>query len=236
MCGGNPQPPGRKGDTRGLSPRVRGKPISLYFASSFSRSIPACAGETLRLDPPDGQRTVYPRVCGGNATSALPPARWHGLSPRVRGKRCAGTSARPLARSIPACAGETETTTANTTDSKVYPRVCGGNAHSRPPAAASAGLSPRVRGKRAFPPARCCQRRSIPACAGETAQKANFPIFGKVYPRVCGGNGQNPPQSRRVKGLSPRVRGKLKRKTSARGGGWSIPACAGETARAASRL
>ena len=52
----------------------------------------------------------------------------------------------------------------------------------------------------------------------------------RVYPRVCGGNTQwrNRPPSRR--GLSPRVRGKLRLSARNHGINRSIPACAGETA------
>jgi len=49
----------------GLSPRVRGIPLSLAAMRGFFGSIPACAGDThiarYKLQLP----RVYPRVCGG---------------------------------------------------------------------------------------------------------------------------------------------------------------------------
>ena len=49
----------------GLSPRVRGNPSCIRVMMSCIRSIPACAGEPLAVDPPPPQPGVYPRVCGG---------------------------------------------------------------------------------------------------------------------------------------------------------------------------
>ena len=60
----------------GLSPRVRGNPADAIAEEEALRSIPACAGE-----PGDGRvrvpiKGVYPRVCGGTASTLqgqLPP-------------------------------------------------------------------------------------------------------------------------------------------------------------------
>ena len=113
--------------------------------------------------------------------------------------------------------------------SKVYPRVCGGNAIRMCRCFIPVGLSPRVRGK---PLDERCPRphqRSIPACAGETHHAAA--VIGKmeVYPRVCGGNDPSPPAHRPPQGLSPRVRGKLPYRRRNHWMSGSIPACAGET-------
>ena len=77
-----------------------------------------------------------------------------------------------LTGSIPACAGEPARSKPSvTTESRVYPRVCGGalNACTRVRLRKTVGLSPRVRGSRARMHllSESCQRR--------------------VYPRVCGG-------------------------------------------------
>ena len=91
------------------------------------------------------------------------------------------------------------------------------------------GLSPRGRGKPAYP-ARCCAvAGSIPAWAGETLTLALYLRVHRVYPRVGGGNvvsslgaqkaytvyprvgGGNQvvaPRAYRDTGLSPRGRGK----------------------------
>ena len=45
VCGGTLDRKHREGGLSGLSPRVRGNLVGCHFPSSFSRSIPACAGE-----------------------------------------------------------------------------------------------------------------------------------------------------------------------------------------------
>ena len=107
VCGGNRS---RIADLRrgkGLSPRVRGKrriPLSVWC---WSRSIPACAGETTTRESRNDHQQVYPRVCGGNHCVRVPPEHPFGLSPRVRGKLTLPPDALEKGRSIPACAGET---------------------------------------------------------------------------------------------------------------------------------
>ena len=70
------------------------------------------------------------------------------------------------------------------------------------------GLSPRVRGKLDEGLGRVFRIGSIPACAGEANTIVNRLIHIKVYPRVCGGSGFCGRHQPKVKGLSPRVRGK----------------------------
>ena len=75
MCGGTfsallPLPP-----APGLSPRVRGNPAAVAQFAVGVWSIPACAGEPLRLRfVPSGLR-VYPRVCGGTSLMSSPAVR-----------------------------------------------------------------------------------------------------------------------------------------------------------------
>ena len=49
---------------------------------------------------------VYPRVCGGTLPILGREDVDQGLSPRVRGNRCAQEGSENGRRSIPACAGE----------------------------------------------------------------------------------------------------------------------------------
>ena len=192
--------------------------------------------------------TVYPRVCGGNPTYPRRHAIRKGLSPRVRGKppasqylrpssgsipACAGETVQPTGwpngwGAIPACAGETEVIHPHGGTTRVYPRVCGGNAPVVHYLDADDGLSPRVRGKRHHTSERGGGRglsprvrgkhgmaggggvgiRSIPACAGETLVRIGNRQDNRVYPRVCGGNNCRHFRLAKNDGLSPRVRGK----------------------------
>ena len=172
---------------------------------------------------------VYPRVCGGNASATCGILRNQGLSPRVRGKRRNPTGEADAKRSIPACAGETGLHDIQDDEPEVYPRVCGGNIVRLEGSGAVRGLSPRVRGKQADWDSHHRQLRSIPACAGETRGKSGTASQPEVYPRVCGGNTYANANTTGVRGLSPRVRGKLKRQAIDALHRGSIPACAGET-------
>ena len=154
---------------RGLSPRVRGNRGALDLTTGKTRSIPACAGEPLR-------------VMGFPCSRA-------GLSPRVRGNPPAGALRVPSPGSIPACAGEPFLRDASTGNQKVYPRVCGGTVPSGGIVSPENGLSPRVRGNLQNRRVANILARSIPACAGEPYGGILTIVLAAVYPRVCGGTG-----------------------------------------------
>ena len=146
VCGGTSAPPYRRAAGRGLSPRVRGNLAKRTSSRRCGRSIPACAGE------PDGGLAgqqvgrVYPRVCGGTASSTSPGPMLAGLSPRVRGNLTQGFLRLVPLRSIPACAGEPAPASQLPMRQWVYPRVCGGTGGDGRLPASGDGLSPRVRG------------------------------------------------------------------------------------------
>ena len=72
---------------------------------------------------------------------------------------------------------------------------------------------------------------SIPACAGEPHRGPGPGPSGSVYPRVCGGTSLRFYQRASARGLSPRVRGNLRRLPGRIHSCRSIPACAGEPVR-----
>ena len=167
VCGGT-KPSARDLDMRqGLSPRVRGNRPAERPAVTRSGSIPACAGEPRLQHVLLGGVGVYPRVCGGTPTTPRTARAWQGLSPRVRGNPRAATRSRWCPRSIPACAGEPSPSTGWASQTRVYPRVCGGTRSSAKCAICSLGLSPRVRGNPALEEPKPVLEGSIPACAGE---------------------------------------------------------------------
>ena len=235
VCGGNRYIRPERRAWGGLSPRVRGKRLLPNTRSALMRSIPACAGETLRMATFLPAIGVYPRVCGGNLST--PMARWSlgGLSPRVRGKLPVVRNFTSISGSIPACAGETRICWVCRQCYEVYPRVCGGNSRSSLARSRPVGLSPRVRGKQMEEGDVRMLQGSIPACAGETPWTPWTPWTPEVYPRVCGGNPAAYPIGILSQGLSPRVRGKRLIALLVQDTQGSIPACAGETKRALSR-
>ena len=171
---------------------------------------------------------VYPRVCGGTRDNLAAPRFAPGLSPRVRGNRPRRPRPPAPARSIPACAGEPAGRRRLTTPPAVYPRVCGGTAEALGLELVIPGLSPRVRGNPRPVMMVSSIPGSIPACAGEPRGAGGLSVQMAVYPRVCGGTAQLPRRPRPVRGLSPRVRGNLPRRSAVKSYAGSIPACAGE--------
>ena len=202
--------------------------MHLQNGGIIARSIPACAGEAQSATTAGHSYKVYPRVCGGSLQRKLLRPVRGGLSPRVRGKPGCKPARRPGRGSIPACAGEAFAHLGSDAIQPVYPRVCGGSAVVAPPPGPMAGLSPRVRGKRASARLSAPATGSIPACAGEAMAIPPFTKSWRVYPRVCGGSGIGVSWWTDNPGLSPRVRGKLVPVIPVVFLRRSIPACAGE--------
>ena len=228
VCGGTHDQPAVLGSAEGLSPRVRGNPMSVRHHTGGLRSIPACAGEPRTPAITTSTTTVYPRVCGGTDFALLETAAAIGLSPRVRGNRSARRPVSPWPGSIPACAGEPLIYAVPLPHEQVYPRVCGGTAGRHRDSWPWTGLSPRVRGNRSFTRYLYHTNRSIPACAGEPPACYVVCAMCRVYPRVCGGTGGGSVFDDGDPGLSPRVRGNHDLAVYEAGGWRSIPACAGE--------
>ena len=218
----------------GLSPRVRGNPLSPPRPIASLRSIPACAGEPSPRETGPPYSTVYPRVCGGTPRAGPALIATGGLSPRVRGNQHGVMAAAKAIGSIPACAGEPSRSSWRGVMPGVYPRVCGGTKNIARLSMPVSGLSPRVRGNLGqIQPGRA-DPGSIPACAGEPSRSERAWELAEVYPRVCGGTDVRNAAGDELPGLSPRVRGNrqhLIHDGRIRG---SIPACAGEPWRSTS--
>ena len=187
VCGGTRSGRDSRRRQPGLSPRVRGNPMSPAKYPSWQGSIPACAGEPFLANASRPGYAVYPRVCGGTAGEAGQPAPGGGLSPRVRGNPLLGPLDLTPWRSIPACAGEPTLSGTTYQYQSVYPRVCGGTSASERVRTANVGLSPRVRGNQPFILKCFLSAGSIPACAGEPRKNRSAIGRNTVYPRVCGG-------------------------------------------------
>ena len=217
-----------KGERHGLSPRVRGNLQGVSNGVVQNGSIPASAGEPETPLPPVTCWTVYPRECGGTRQKPRYFRSVGGLSPRVRGNpRNIGFPA-PCQRSIPASAGEPRPFGTPTSGITVYPRECGGTPIPIHFSGRTPGLSPRVRGNPSKQWVYTCDRRSIPASAGEPFRYSHKEMPRPVYPRECGGTGYLESIEGPRMGLSPRVRGNplpIRHKGQQNR---SIPASAGE--------
>ena len=231
MCGGTSYPFRRAASTGGLSPRVRGNPVSECQLGVQAVSIPACAGEPGCPCSRRRPAQVYPRVCGGTIMDIPQGHSGPGLSPRVRGNRRQCGGGWPGRRSIPACAGEPVCANRQSNAAAVYPRVCGGTLLVWVRCTKRRGLSPRVRGNHRVGPPPNLEIGSIPACAGEPQPPPPASGFLWVYPRVCGGTAAAAARVISSAGLSPRVRGNPPQGLINANSVGSIPACAGEPVR-----
>ena len=230
-CGGTPGRGPRRGPLHGLSPRVRGNLGAGRHRAVRHGSIPAGAGEPCSSPGAAGRSWVYPRGCGGTASSGIVPSTILGLSPRVRGNQDVNGDPGPAVGSIPAGAGEPASASCGRVAARVYPRGCGGTALPNPHGPPESGLSPRVRGNRRGPLAAPVASGSIPAGAGEPRRSASGGTTPRVYPRGCGGTSLSDETTSRPTGLSPRVRGNPQSTSLTTTSGGSIPAGAGEPVR-----
>ena len=155
-----------------------------------------------------------------------------GLSPRGRGNRVAGGTARYGRGSIPAWAGEPSPPKVRISPSWVYPRLGGGTVFWRNLVSHDKGLSPRGRGNLLQHRQVSGRYGSIPAWAGEPRCTGRLLDWTRVYPRVGGGTLNGPAYRLRPKGLSPRGRGNLRRRKHHHAREGSIPAWAGEPCHA----
>ena len=173
----------------GLSPRGRGSHSRPAAGRQGLGSIPAWAGEPgVRGRRPD-LAAVYPRVGGGATTQRARNCHSEGLSPRGRGSHLSFPLGLFWFRSIPAWAGEPGEDHAGPSGAQVYPRVGGGASRKPWRGLEKKGLSPRGRGSRIDVEFDRVRNGSIPAWAGEPAERLQRDPPGRVYPRVGGGAG-----------------------------------------------
>ena len=134
-------------------------------------------------------------------------------------------------RLIPARAGKTGRVRRRRWCRGAHPRACGENVPSWPALVGYAGSSPGVRATRRGVGGRVWRAGLIPARAGKTVVRRRTASSERAHPRACGENLMNSSSSTRVKGSSPRVRGKPDGAGDPGAEVGLIPACAGKTGR-----
>ena len=233
---------------RGLSPRIRGNRAQPRQQRSSHGSIPAHTGEPGIAPSSRPSLRVYPRAYGGTSLGGAAYIPLRGLSPRIRGNRRRERRRPQRSGSIPAHTGEpvamalmgerfrvyprayggTPSSRTRAYGSGVYPRAYGGTRSMALVAAATVGLSPRIRGNHVSGDVGVVVRGSIPAHTGEPRSPGGVGTLHGVYPRAYGGTRERVLRPRDGGGLSPRIRGNPRcTKRSSQGPG-SIPAHTGE--------
>ena len=152
-----------------------------------------------------------------------------GSSPLVRGKQLHNETDTELIRIIPACAGQTTSSSIPLCHCADHPRLCGANSPSHAPVASGHGSSPLVRGKHQLVALIHSQIRIIPACAGQTVVCCIRSSPSADHPRLCGANRDSNNKEMACAGSSPLVRGKRRGTRGRYPRRRIIPACAGQT-------
>ena len=177
-------------------------------------SIPAHAGKPLWLLQPPGLRRVYPRACGETSGNPIERPPRKGLSPRMRGNRNADLLDVQGAGSIPAHAGKPRRRRGWRPWSRVYPRACGETPSPEELSRVGRGLSPRMRGNQLGPGGHAHGQGSIPAHAGKPYLVDDVNRHTRVYPRACGETSIEGDVALQREGLSPRMRGNPRSRSS----------------------
>ena len=167
-CGENALKTGKGLDTKGSSPRMRGKPRRLRTSRAGRGLIPAHAGKTPTTRATKSSNRAHPRACGENVVSVDYKQVNDGSSPRMRGKRQRFHGAGSISRLIPAHAGKTHLARFRLVCGWAHPRACGENKPTHFSTPPSSGSSPRMRGKQTALSSLDSALRLIPAHAGKT--------------------------------------------------------------------
>ena len=146
-CGANKGAFAQTLSADGSSPRMRGKHLGADRFNQRGRIIPAHAGQTFPQLFCPVFCSDHPRACGANHGGRAAFHAIHGSSPRMRGKLGQIIKTETRNRIIPAHAGQTHGGVIVAVPSTDHPRACGANPNTVIPVTATAGSSPRMRGK-----------------------------------------------------------------------------------------
>ncbi len=152
----------------GLSPLARGTHCMPDTRDPGARFIPAGAGNTWICRYSCRANTVYPRWRGEHSQRKLSTNACRGLSPLARGTPTPAKRHLVFCRFIPAGAGNTSPSCHTTGRLSVYPRWRGEHMVKFQTSNDGHGLSPLARGTQSSPAQPVCERRFIPAGAGNT--------------------------------------------------------------------
>ena len=195
-------------DSRGSSPRVRGKGPGDCSRSRERGIIPAGAGKSRPRGRPHPADRDHPRGCGEKRPIETIDSPTNGSSPRVRGKGNAETAILATPGIIPAGAGKSSLPEGRTFSAKDHPRGCGEKVFPFADSLAYLGSSPRVRGKGRLVVIGKLLDRIIPAGAGKSCRMVSMAVSPRDHPRGCGEKHSASRSWSMVAGSSPRVRGK----------------------------
>ena len=147
---------------------MRGTPNLIAWCAVCAGIIPAYAGNTWLMARPPQPRRDHPRICGEHFFLFCGVVVTLGSSPHMRGTHETGLHTAIHTGIIPAYAGNTSHHTANATNRKDHPRICGEHLVSCVPFSFPPGSSPHMRGTHDVDSADEAFTGIIPAYAGNT--------------------------------------------------------------------
>ena len=208
MRGENAAPTAATLGVSGTSPRARGKRVFPHPGSPALRNIPACAGKTPSCKSWGRPSSEHPRARGENARSPCCALSGTGTSPRTRGKQSGKPILSPTHGNIPAHAGKTEGEHGLVLKGEEHPRARGENLGRCSCVVRHQGTSPRTRGKLLTVLRAGAWARNIPAHAGKTQVGLSCAFGVGEHPRARGENDYVDKADNKLRGTSPRTRGK----------------------------
>ena len=220
----------------GSSPHARGAQQARVPEVAAQGIIPACAGSTtfhhiLMSFPRD-----HPRMRGEHIKAMATMNSAKGSSPHARGALIIVFSPRVDEGIIPACAGSTLGGSHGKVHQEDHPRMRGEHVLRGHREVGRVGSSPHARGAPVRHVGRDLVAGIIPACAGSTAGSRRGRTAPRDHPRMRGEHPSGSTYSPREQGSSPHARGALRRGVGVDGRRGIIPACAGSTSSAVTRL
>ena len=165
---------------------MRGTPVGTGSKVSFTRIIPAHAGNTLTAYSLVLECRDHPRACGEHLYPPFDRCAPSGSSPRMRGTPDIAPSSSYPARIIPAHAGNTLISRSSTRRTWDHPRACGEHRFTTFRVETSSGSSPRMRGTHRGNFRAGSSTGIIPAHAGNTIRPGGYLDTCWDHPRACG--------------------------------------------------
>ena len=170
----------------GSSPHARGTLDSINACKTMHRFIPACAGNATGCPGSRCCSAVHPRMRGERKSGVYGSNGGDGSSPHARGTLEDDAKPFPVARFIPACAGNARARSICAQPTAVHPRMRGERCISSPITTSVSGSSPHARGTPGVSITKALAVRFIPACAGNATGSGPTTSQGTVHPRMRG--------------------------------------------------
>ena len=208
---------------------MRGKGSAFSARFNPNRITPAHAGKRFGSSNTYGQSRDHPRACGEKCHGQGCLSCLGGSPPRMRGK---GPPHRVHAVGggiTPAHAGKRMCPKLRPLLLRDHPRACGEKLWASFNWCQSAGSPPRMRGKGESKPHKRCSERITPAHAGKRRACRYRSTTSRDHPRACGEKCGQCVVVVGVKGLPPRMRGKVVRLAPLRRAARITPAHAGKS-------